>query len=78
MDAWAARQQCRTQVLEQLAHGVQVVTYGACAGGAAVRLYTLEGGRHVWPQAAEGFSATDAMLKFFNLQAVTDHQPRTA
>lgn len=66
MRGWAARAGCQAHQAERSTPSVRAITYGACADGVQMRLYTLEGGRHAWPATAD-FSATQEILKFFNL-----------
>jgi polyhydroxybutyrate depolymerase len=66
---WAAQDQCDpTPATTQAAAGVQLTAYSGCAGGAAVELYTIEGGGHEWPGAPGQTAAIDAnsvMWTFF-------------
>jgi polyhydroxybutyrate depolymerase len=47
---WARRNRCGALPIDTaVAAGVARRSYGGCAGGAEVVLYTLEGAGHVWP-----------------------------
>jgi polyhydroxybutyrate depolymerase len=47
---------------------LRIDTYTGCTGGAGVTLYTIEGGRHMWPGtrlSGNDVPATDIMWSFF-------------
>ncbi len=47
---WARRNRCAPRATDSLvAEGVTRTTYGGCARGASVVLYTIHGGGHQWP-----------------------------
>ena len=48
---------------------LRIDTYTGCQGGAGVALYTIEGGRHLWPGtllSGNDVPATDIMWSFFS------------
>jgi polyhydroxybutyrate depolymerase len=74
---WAARNQCApAPEASRVAADVTRRRYAACAGGASVVLYTVEGGGHTWPgggalpewfvgKTTHSISATREMWTFF-------------
>jgi len=74
---WARRNQCGTNPVESVvAADVTRLEYTNCAGGAAVALYTVQGGGHTWPggkpmpewlvgSTSNGIDATTQMWAFF-------------
>jgi polyhydroxybutyrate depolymerase len=72
---WAAHNGCASPRQEsQVGTEVRHVQYGACASGASVELYAVDGGGHTWPGAFDvpslGYtthqiSATDLIWSFF-------------
>jgi polyhydroxybutyrate depolymerase len=56
---WAELNGCaRRLVQERLTEHVSVQSYPACAGGADVMMYVVEGGGHTWPGSRATFPAT--------------------
>jgi polyhydroxybutyrate depolymerase len=64
---------------EEPAPGVETDTFTGCAGGSEVVLTTIVGGGHGWPgsptrpaaSGGEAYSATDAILDFFDAHPLT-------
>lgn len=63
---WARRNRCGTNPVESpVAAGVTRREYTSCANGAAVVLYTIQGGGHTWPgskpmpESLVGFTSND-------------------
>ena len=67
---WGAHDGCgATPTSSPAADKVTLTTYGDCAGGAAVQLYTIDGAGHEWPGAPGQTPAIDAsttMWSFFS------------
>jgi polyhydroxybutyrate depolymerase len=66
---WAAHDGCGdTPAVSQPADGVELTSYGDCAGAAAVALYTVAGAGHEWPGAPQqtpAINASHVMWTFF-------------
>ncbi len=69
MPAWAEHNGCEGEPTEQpVTERVVLLQYDNCDADAAVALYVIDGGRHVWPGAQDPDSeirATDLMWEFF-------------
>jgi polyhydroxybutyrate depolymerase len=75
MADWAAHDNCTSdREVSSVNSGVQLVEYDSCDGGAAVRLYIIDGGGHAWPgspyapppdDGSNGINATDLIWQFF-------------
>jgi polyhydroxybutyrate depolymerase len=82
MADWAAHDSCTSGRQESdLGSGVQLVQYDSCGGGAAVRLYIIDGGRHAWPGApgavapddgSNGINAADLIWQFLRGYSLND------
>ncbi|MEW9551088.1 PHB depolymerase family esterase [Nonomuraea sp. NPDC050783] len=68
VDDWARAFGCSGRATARPAAGVRLRTWKACPSGAALRLYTLDGGGHTWPGAAgtSGPDATTIILDAFD------------
>ncbi len=66
---WAVHDGCGAEpAISQVAPGVTLTSYAACAGDAAVFLYTIDGAGHEWhgaPQQTQAIDAKSAMRAFF-------------
>jgi len=77
VERWSRRNRCRGASAEsRVASDVRRRVYDACTGGAAVELYTIEGGGHTWPgglarlewlvgRTTASVSASGLMWEFF-------------
>jgi polyhydroxybutyrate depolymerase len=73
---WAKRDRCGKATTKPVGSEVTLTSYGRCAAGTAVELYSVLGGGHTWPGAQFdlpplGFTtheirATDLILAFFD------------
>jgi polyhydroxybutyrate depolymerase len=85
--SWARRNGCGTKPVESpVAAGVTRTEYTDCTDGAAVRLYTVQGGGHTWPGGAplpewyvgpnsNGVDATREMWEFFREHPLRIREP---
>jgi polyhydroxybutyrate depolymerase len=65
---WVKQDGCSKTPGHEEANQLRIDTYTGCQGGAGVTLYTIEGGRHMWPGArlsGNDVPATDIMWSFF-------------
>jgi len=65
---WVKQDGCSKTPKHEESNQLRVDTYTGCQGGAGVTLYTLEGGRHMWPGtrlSGNDVPATDIMWSFF-------------
>ncbi|HVV56899.1 MAG TPA: hypothetical protein VHC45_00950 [Gaiellaceae bacterium] len=60
---WAQLDHCTTTRRASPTGGYSITTYGGCAGGASVALYTIAGGPHAWPHA-RGLDANAVLWSF--------------
>lgn len=68
MPAWAEQNGCESEPsLRPVTENVSLLRYEDCDADAAVELYIVDGGRHVWPgaQSRDEISANDLMWEFF-------------
>lgn len=65
---WMKNDGCSPTPRQEKLTEARVDTYSGCTAGAAVQLYTIQGGRHMWPGVAisgNHLAATDIMWSFF-------------
>ncbi|MGO9288574.1 MAG: alpha/beta hydrolase family esterase, partial [Polyangia bacterium] len=65
---WVKQDGCSKTPGHEEANQLRIDTYTGCQGGAGVTLYTIVGGRHVWPGtrlSGNDVPATDIMWSFF-------------
>jgi polyhydroxybutyrate depolymerase len=65
---WVKQDGCAPKPSHEETKEVHLDNYSACDGGAAVTLYAIQGGRHVWPGArvsGNHVPATDLIWSFF-------------
>jgi len=65
---WVTQDGCSKTPRREEANQLRIDTYSGCKGGAGVTLYTLEGGRHMWPGtrlSGNDVPATDIIWSFF-------------
>jgi polyhydroxybutyrate depolymerase len=65
LEYWIARDGCSPEAVETGWSLATVETYGDCAPGASVTLYTIDGGGHDWPDAQSPVDATTVILETF-------------
>jgi len=68
VDFWIKQDGCAPAAQHESASEFRRDTYSGCSRGTAVQLYTIEGGRHMWPGVAVSGNhvpATDIMWSFF-------------
>jgi polyhydroxybutyrate depolymerase len=68
VDFWVKENGCAAMPKREQADEVNIDTYSGCKDGTGVALYTILGGRHLWPGMAMSgvkLSATDVMWQFF-------------
>ncbi len=65
---WVKRNACSPTPRQEKLAEARVDTYSGCAGGTGVQLYTIEGGRHMWPGTSisgNHVPASDLIWEFF-------------
>jgi len=68
LDFWVKRDACATAPKHEEVAEADVDMYSGCRDGAAVALYAIQGGHHMWPGIAisgNSVPATDLMWSFF-------------
>ena len=67
IDWWTASMSCEPTPLSDVQGALTFDTYGGCGGGTVVRLVTVEGMDHAWPETGGAFDldGTKLLLDFF-------------
>jgi polyhydroxybutyrate depolymerase len=68
VDFWVKRDSCGATPAHEAAAESQIDRYSNCQNGTGVSLYTIPGGRHMWPGlsiSGNSIPATDLILSFF-------------